>query len=214
MMAKYHPTTNRNAPPAVKGSKLSQFLWILGAYIAGYFSSGMIDPVGMKRWFQVTVIEGLYQKNAPKILTEAPPPPPKPKLEFYTLLTKGDEELAVASGAPSSSAAASSSSPTPSTKPELKSVSNPTLASAPDSVEKAVYTLQLAALNNRDDAEKMKAQLAIKGIIVQIARIEKDHQPWFRIYVGPYSTRAEVEQVQQNILKSQRISGMIRKASA
>jgi cell division protein FtsN len=51
---------------------------------------------------------------------------------------------------------------------------------------KEIWWLQIAALKNPADADKLKARLALLGLVVSTQKIEASGQPLYRVRVGPY----------------------------
>lgn len=65
---------------------------------------------------------------------------------------------------------------------------------------KTVYYLQEGAYTNIDDAEKVKARLALLGMVanVQPANIP-DKGLWYRVRLGPYKNSAEMNEALANL---------------
>jgi cell division protein FtsN len=58
---------------------------------------------------------------------------------------------------------------------------------------KEVYFLQVAAFQNPSDADNLKAQLALAGIVAQIQTATlPDGNVWHRVRVGPFSSKDEL----------------------
>lgn len=89
----------------------------------------------------------------------------QPQFEFYNILPKGHE------------------------KNELKV--KPTEVAKP-SGEKNLYTdngkyiLQVASFKSIDDADRLKAELTLKGFDVSIAHFRNENHIWYRVKVGPF----------------------------
>ncbi|MDP2834025.1 MAG: SPOR domain-containing protein [Pseudomonadota bacterium] len=49
-----------------------------------------------------------------------------------------------------------------------------------------LWWLQVAALKNPDDADKLKARLSLLGLVVAIQQVESTGQTLYRVRVGPY----------------------------
>jgi cell division protein FtsN len=103
----------------------------------------------------------------------------KPRFEFYKVLT--DKQDATALTQKSSDNTATTAN---------KSVS---VQSAGNATAKDTYFLQAGSFSNADDADKLKAKLAMLGIEarVQIVTIP-DKGVWHRVHVGPYKGREEM----------------------
>ena len=70
-------------------------------------------------------------------------------------------------------------------------------------VEKsAAYTLQVAALANYADADKLRAKLALSGLFAKIQKITlKGKGTFHRIRLGPYNTLAEMNATDTRLKK-------------
>ena len=142
---------------------------------------------------------------------------PKPKFEFYTLLTNDNRPAnpVVTASSPTSTmevaVAASSIAPIP-----IKSAPRAIAATAslPQAAAKGSYFVQIAAFRRRDEAERMKAKLAFKGIFVTIVSVNQPNVSWYRVSVGPFSSRTEAEKAQVAVAQAQHIVGIIRKMDA
>ncbi|MCX7195502.1 MAG: SPOR domain-containing protein [Proteobacteria bacterium] len=103
----------------------------------------------------------------------------KPRFEFYKVLTDKQDATALIQKSSDNTATT-----------ENKSVS---VQSAGNATTKDTYFLQAGSFSNADDADKLKAKLAMLGIEarVQIATIP-DKGVWHRVHVGPYKGREEM----------------------
>jgi len=73
-----------------------------------------------------------------------------------------------------------------------------------------VYRIQLASLRNESDAKAMQRKLTQAGIVSQVRMVDlgsKGH--WFRVYAGPYASRANAEAAQQQIEPTMKLKGFI-----
>jgi cell division protein FtsN len=73
------------------------------------------------------------------------------------------------------------------------------------------FLIQIAAFNRRQDAEHLKASLALRGFDVTISSFLKNNVNWYRVVVGPFPSRVEAERAQVAVARSERMKGMIRK---
>ena len=101
----------------------------------------------------------------------------KARFEFYKELTDKPDTTA---GKKTERQLATVSKPTPTVKPAEST---------------GVYFLQEGAYSNTDDAEKVKAKLALLGMVanVQPANIP-DKGVWYRVRLGPYKNSAEMNE--------------------
>ena len=77
--------------------------------------------------------------------------------------------------------------------------------------KKETYMIQIAAVTRRGDAEHLKASLTLKGYGVMIISPTDSKTNWYRVVIGPFHSRAEAEQAQLNVARTEHIQGMIRK---
>ncbi len=69
-------------------------------------------------------------------------------------------------------------------------------------VKNVAYTLQVAALANYADADKLRARLALSGLFAQIQKITLNGKGTFhRVRLGPYSTLAEMNATDTRLKK-------------
>ncbi len=119
---------------------------------------------------QVIVKETIPAKSAPEKQSEQEAPaekPPEPRFDFYTLLP--EMEIVV----PEQQIRG---------KPEqgVRQVERP-----------GTYYLQVGSFKNSEQADRLKAELAIKGFETVIQKVTIDNnqatETWHRVRVGPYS---------------------------
>lgn len=96
----------------------------------------------------------------------------KPRFEFYKVLTDKPDKTIIAPAKPADKSRVADIKPAPGYEPHL---------------------LQAGSFQNADDAEKLKAKLALLGVEanVQSATIP-DKGIWYRVRLGPYKTEDEV----------------------
>lgn len=100
----------------------------------------------------------------------------KPRFSFYTVLTD-KQDVTVAS-------------PSPADKPPLV---KPQASDSKPAADSEPYFLQAGSFANADDAEKLKARLALQGLEahIQTATIP-DKGVWHRVRLGPYKNTDEL----------------------
>ncbi|WP_019218251.1 SPOR domain-containing protein [Legionella tunisiensis] len=117
-------------------------------------------------------------------------------------------------GSPSSPVAIAST-PTPAAAnqqtqtPAVVTESKPVTVASTNSKES--YLLQLASFKNKQEAERLKAALTLKGFDVHVAMSSQQQGNWFRVILGPFHSRGDAEKARMSIARSERITGMIRK---
>jgi len=118
--------------------------------------------------------------KSPVAKPENPGVSDKPRFEFYKVLTDKQDRAIVASPKPADKAMAADRKAITAYEPHL---------------------LQAGSFQNADDAEKLKAKLALLGVEanVQSANIP-EKGVWYRVRLGPYKT-SEEENRARNFLK-------------
>jgi cell division protein FtsN len=103
----------------------------------------------------------------------------KPRFEFYKVLTDKDAE------------STTSKSHTEKTKPAEKVVAH---AESKPSAGYEPQILQVGSFSNTNEAEKLKAKLALLGVeaFVQTAAIP-DKGVWYRVRLGPYKSEVDMK---------------------
>lgn len=76
---------------------------------------------------------------------------------------------------------------------------------------KNAFLVQVAAFKNRRDAEKLQANLILKGFDVSLTTVNQPTGNWYRVVMGPFSSREQAQKAQTSMARSERIMGMIRK---
>lgn len=223
-----------------KSNRLTLFLGIGISFAVGFFmGGGSLDMPQFNHWFN----QNGHPQTAVTATKEPPPIQqavlPKPKLEFYTLLAK--EPMAMAPVATASavktatvppavaavatteasnlankkpsepiSPVTSSALVTPVTALKKPPVTHPVT----QVVSKESYTVQVAAFKTKQDAEHLKASLVLKGFPVVIATIAPPQGTWYRVMIGPFSSRQDAEKAQMTVAKTEHVTGMVRKMGA
>lgn len=204
-----------------KASFSRQLLLVLVSFLLGYLSALSFDFTNLKNWVNTQVLAQNPAPSTSKTISPQQAQLPKPKFEFYTLLTNEHNEVQ------ETHAQSQPIQPQPtqpqSTQPQIKAQANP--LSAPDvitakpsiivpPVSKEAYLVQVASFKSKVEAEKMKAALTLKGFMVNITPVTQQQINWYRVALGPFTTRAQAEKALLSIGKSEHIQGMIRKMDA
>lgn len=147
-----------------------------------------------------------------------------PSVKSPSMATQS-EQLAIEKSSPEKMGAASASAETAGTKenkPRFEfykvltdKVASPVPKIAPKATNKPVvsdlskehYYLQIGSFSNAEDADKLKAKLALMGMeaAVQIATIP-DKGVWHRVRLGPYRGQSEANQARE-VLKLNGVEG-------
>lgn len=141
----------------------------------------------------------LYSKNRPAVTGTNPEPAPPAGSVIGGILNNPDNRAAgrPASAPPPSPVASAPASALPGmgSAPSAGSSGNAAVggtgsaggtAVEPPRDDKTAYTLQAGAYKSQDDAENMKARLALAGYEARILTAEVNGQTLYRVRVGPY----------------------------
>ena len=161
-----HKTTKKKQP-----RKLGRFLFlmvlvIIGGYFVGsFFNFDSVKQSIKTNWTKVTVkSKQITQKATPKKQEL-----PKPKFEFYTILPKDR---------------ASNDSPSIENQERLNNPKNIALEQNTQQ-----YLLQVASFKRASDADKLKAELILKGYEVKLTEFKQGKTTWYRVNVGPFRSK-------------------------
>jgi len=69
------------------------------------------------------------------------------------------------------------------------------------------YILQAGSFRNRQDAEKLKATVALLGLEASINQVSIDNEKWHRVRIGPVDNRRELNR-NLNLLQRNNINAM------
>ena len=216
----------KNTAPR-RGHLLGHLLLVFVFFIAGYLSASVYDLTRLSGW----IGEHAFAKTTSQILlrTSAEQAPlPKPKFEFYTLLAK--ERVAGAAPAPAAVVAAVEQpvAVLPAKTPSLPlhaplapvASAGPipaAVAKIPAMVannNKDAYLIQVGSFKSLQEAERMKATLAMKGFDVKLSTTTQQRLTWYRVTVGPFASRVQAQQILLAFARREHIVGMIRKMDA
>ena len=101
--------------------------------------------------------------------------------------------------------------------PELEMVVDPPSKNKKASPKKqqstsnAQYYLQAGSFKNNSDADSLKAQLAMMGVVTNIETVSVNSTKWHRVRVGPSRDLNQLQTIQER-LRKQRIDSMLLKA--
>lgn len=183
---------NRSTAPRKSGSSLLTGI-LVGMVIGVAMAAGLV-------WYIMKSPSPFVQKEwaaaKPPLAADKPAEPPvaqpdaapgvvdnKPRFEFYKVLTDKQETA----GTPP--------------KPAEKSADKPAPKESKPHVPDVPAFLQVGSFTNPDDAEKLKAKLALMGIEAGIQTVTiPDKGVWHRVRLGPYKNPDEMNRM-RNTLK-------------
>lgn len=145
---------------------------------------------------------------------------PKPKFEFYTILPElevpvpdqpsGEARQASVPPALREPPAAPPGSPAPGATGAPPAALPPAepLTPTPPPAGGGRYILQAGSSRSAADAERLRASLALQGMVAQVQAVTVNGETWHRIRVGPFASRAEADAAQRQ-LRSARINTLL-----
>ncbi len=75
---------------------------------------------------------------------------------------------------------------------------------APETVEKkGAYVLQAGSYRKFEEADRVRAQLALQGIESNVQRVAIDNDTWHRVRVGPISDLGELNRVRNRLREAE-----------
>lgn len=173
MPREYRPkASRRNTRRGAPG-----WLWLMAGLVLGLFVAFLIYL--KDNYSDLTLISrpAPVEKRtpAPRPAPKKPVPPP-PRYDFYTLLP--EMEVVV-----------------PEQAPDPKSETGVAPVTAP-----GIYVLQAGSFRKYEQADRLKANLALLGIQAEIQRVTIDSdQTWHRVRIGPYNNLNELNQIRERL---------------
>jgi len=167
------------------------WIWLLVGYLAGAVSVGFLwvkfaqEPEGGE-WIGAPPRQA--GKN-PAVAKKAPPKKPvqPPSFDFYNLLP--DQEVVVpeeelARPGPPPAAGREKPRDTAPVSPRRK------------------YMLQVSSVRSAREADALKAKLAFLGLQAQVSKATIKGVTWYRVRLGPYSSKSAMQQARKRLAAS------------
>ncbi|WED43489.1 SPOR domain-containing protein [Legionella cardiaca] len=217
-----------------KSSAPKQFFWVLASFLCGYLTANVFDFTSLNNWVHKNILAN--DEPPPETKTVAKQEEhPKPKFEFYTLLAKdhgppttslpraalatpakpADPPQGVPSQPASATTTVAATTPKTTSAPHTPvPVTEAKPLPATVNKTKEAYLVQIASFKSKQEAERLKAALTLKGFDVNIAVAPPQQGGWFRVILGPYGSKMEAEKIQVAVARTERIKGMVRKLNA
>jgi len=139
-------------------------------------------------------VEQPAQQQAAEPESESEPAQQRPRFEFYTLLP--EEEVAVPEAAREDT-----TDQAPSDRAREVPGEAPEASRQPTEVEPGYqYLLQAGSFGREEDAERMRASLALLGVEARIQRVELDSgQVRHRVQVGPFDDGERLDRIRARL---------------
>lgn len=206
--------TSRRSAPRRRGNGFARFFLAIGLFILGYFTATWYDYAHLRSWFNQHVAKN-QRSQAPRAVPRPRVAKSPPKFEFYTLLAKDNRAPARAAAAPAPVA----SQPVVLPKPAALTAPHAVIAEAkpiplpvPMSSKSEQFVIQVAAFNQMQDAQRIKAGLLLKGYNVFIMTAVQGRTSWYRVMIGPFANQQDAGKAKQQLARQERLHGMLRRA--
>jgi cell division protein FtsN len=184
MPADYKSHANRKEKKSLPG-----FIWMLGGLSIGLFIAFLVyldkQPATEISFTDAvkTELEKIKQNKTATASKAETPNKQQPKFNFYTILPELEVLIPEEETRP----------------PENKdTLSNGTSKR---------YILQAGSFRSRQDAEKLKATVALLGLEASINQVSINNEKWHRVRIGPVNNRRELNQ-NLNLLHRNNINAM------
>jgi cell division protein FtsN len=171
-----------------KSKKISPVAWLLAGLSIGLFGALLVylqfQPASKNSFEDTAVIEPIDSPEeeklrvAPKAEIKPVPPPPKPRFDFYNLLPEmevviPEQEI------------------TGTKKAGVKTVEKP-----------GIYLLQAGSFRNPQQADQLKAKLALQGLETRVDSVTTNNGKWHRVRVGPYEKLEDLNRSRSTLKQS------------
>ncbi|HHI94026.1 MAG TPA: SPOR domain-containing protein [Gammaproteobacteria bacterium] len=191
-MAKDYKNTARSKAKKKAPKPTPGWVWMLGGLFIGLLVALLVYlrddlQIGDERTTSAPVVE--KSQIAPKQTTKNDKPreqtDKKPRFDFYNLLPEMEVFI-----------------------PPQELAGERERKAAKESI---AYYLQVGSFRRTEDADRMRAQLALNNVESHIQRVTiNDSQTWYRVRVGPFQSARKMDIV-RNRLRAQSIDPMVLK---
>jgi cell division protein FtsN len=139
------------------------------------------------------------RESDPPLVPEAPEKP-RPKYDFYTLLP--EKEVVIPDAELDAQARAEAEATAPATDSAAtaaidKPNATPAVAATTPAESTARYLIQAGAFRGQNEAEALKAQIALSGEIARVETAEINGNTVYRVRMGPYPTASGLAAAKQ-----------------
>lgn len=87
--------------------------------------------------------------------------------------------------------------------PEREAAVRPDAPAAPAVERAGSYVLQVGSYRKFEEADRVRAQLALQGIESKVQRVSVDNDTWHRVRVGPVSDLRELNRVRDRLREAE-----------
>ncbi len=157
---------------------------IIPAWI--WLTLGILVGLGIAMFTRLNV-EDAEQVATPSEPTITKEPETKRKFDFYTLLPELEIVIPQEETQP----------------PKQKPTASPTTTTKQQADYKGGYLLQAGSFQQFNEADSLKARLALIGVEANIQSVEVNKTKWHRVQIGPSNDRNALEKLRKRLKSSQ-----------
>jgi len=195
---------SRYQPPAKK--PVPGWVWLVCGLAIGAFLMFLmnLEPGGEEIKREKEASKPAREQPRRNTTTEQPP---KPKYDFYTLLPESEVILPPETRQPEPPPSKPVSPEEAAKIDEARAIAAlngdvppppPTVAKAPE----VQFFLQAGSFRQQAEADRVRAQIILLGQDVRVESVRVRDEPWFRVLVGPYSSREQLNAAQKTLSNS------------
>lgn len=181
------------ANPKPKPQQTPGWIWFFAGLLVGLFAASLVwlkfgqHPTNQPIITKPDNTRTQQQERAKAKPKEPKSLPPKPRFDFYTVLP--EMEVVVPEPEPD---------PEPQQTPKKQ-----TAAKVPPTATGTAYMLQMGSFRKYEDADRMKAGLALLGIQAEIQKVTINNKDTYhRVRSGPYHNSQQVNQLRSQLEKN------------
>ncbi len=178
-MAKRRRKTKRRSSPA--GRQAPGWVWMLFGLAIGLSVAAAVwmqdrrQPVAETERPRAASLREEERAPAPEPRRVETPAASESRFDFYEMLPRFEVVV-------------------PEEEPEARPDNRPEVPTKP-----GTYVLQAGSFGSFEDADRMKAQLALQGIPSRIQRVSIDERTYHRVRIGPVSDREELDDLRDRL---------------
>lgn len=135
------------------------------------------------------------------------------RFDFYTLLPNMNMEMEMKVPDPIQENKIAQKPKTPTAKPKAKPKMQAKIQSLPAPlVLPSNFIVQVASFRSYNQAESLKAKLALKGFESKIQSISmRNNNIWYRVYLGPFDDKGNAKSIQSKLESKQKMNSFVLK---
>ncbi len=182
------------ANPKPKQKQTSGWIWFFAGLLVGLFAAGLVwlkfgqQTADYKLTSKPANTRSQQQKNGGAAPKKQRSLPPKPRFDFYTVLP--EMEIVIPDPEPD---------PIPKRAP-IKPATTKATPSVTDASNGTAYMLQMGSFLKYEDADRLKASLALIGIQAEIQKVTINNKDTYhRVRSGPYHSSQQVNQLRAQL---------------